>query len=138
MTRAMQRRMAGPVAVAVAGTSLWWVSRADLEDRVLRAATGLRALGVEAGDAVALLLRNDFAFFEASYAAVAIGAYAVPVNWHLTAPEVATLYFNSSDRIRTVQHQHPDPVPRSLFQNIGHRGRISIETRSYILQIDNQ
>ena len=58
-------------------------SRADLEDRVLRAATGLRALGVEAGDAVALLLRNDFAFFEASYAAVAIGAYAVPVNWHL-------------------------------------------------------
>jgi len=74
-------------------------SRADLEDRVLRAATGLRALGVEAGDAVALLLRNDFAFFEASYAAVAIGAYAVPVNWHLTAPEVAFVLSDSGARV---------------------------------------
>uniref|UniRef100_UPI002611AE08 HlyD family efflux transporter periplasmic adaptor subunit n=1 Tax=uncultured Caulobacter sp. TaxID=158749 RepID=UPI002611AE08 len=34
-----------------------------------RAATGLHALGVREGDTVALLLRNDFAFFEAQQAA---------------------------------------------------------------------
>ena len=28
------------------------------------------------------LLRNDFAFFEASMAATLIGAYGVPINWH--------------------------------------------------------
>ncbi len=32
MTRAMQRRLTGLVAVAVAGASLWWVSRTDLEN----------------------------------------------------------------------------------------------------------
>ncbi len=31
MTLAMQRRLVGLIAVAIAGTSLWWVSRADLE-----------------------------------------------------------------------------------------------------------
>ena len=35
MTRAMQRRIAGLAAVAVAGASLWWVSRSDLEDAMV-------------------------------------------------------------------------------------------------------
>ena len=29
-----------------------------------------------------IALRNDFAFFKASYAAQRLGAYSVPVNWH--------------------------------------------------------
>ena len=47
-----------------------------------RAATGLDAIGVREGDAVALLLRNDFAFIEATQACALIGAYCVPINWH--------------------------------------------------------
>ena len=39
-------------------------------DRIGRAASGFAALGVRQGDCVALLLRNDFAFLEASLAAV--------------------------------------------------------------------
>ncbi len=53
-----------------------------------RAATGLAALGVQEGDCVALLLRNDFGFFEVQQAAAALGAYAVPINWHGKADEV--------------------------------------------------
>ena len=64
------------------------LSAADFEQRVLRAASGFAALGVRQGDCVALLLRNDFAFLEASLAAVRIGAYAVPINWHFKAEEV--------------------------------------------------
>ena len=64
------------------------LSKADLEDRALRAAQGLRKLGVGRGDAVALFLRNDFAFFEASLAAQRLGAYAVPINWHFKAEEI--------------------------------------------------
>ena len=56
---------------------------------LLRAASGFAALGVRQGDCVALLLRNDFAFLEASLAAVRLGAYAVPINWHFKADEVA-------------------------------------------------
>jgi long-chain acyl-CoA synthetase len=59
------------------------------DERVLRAASGLAALGVRQGDCVALLMRNDFAFLEASLAAVRIGAYAVPINWHFKGGEVA-------------------------------------------------
>ena len=46
------------------------------------AATGLDAIGVREGDAVALLLRNDFAFIEATQACALLGAYCVPINWH--------------------------------------------------------
>ena len=58
-------------------------------ERIARAASGFAALGVRQGDCVALLLRNDFAFLEASLAAVRLGAYAVPINWHFKADEVA-------------------------------------------------
>ncbi|SFQ13686.1 long-chain acyl-CoA synthetase [Variovorax sp. OK605] len=64
------------------------MGRDALMQRALRAARGLHALGVREGDAVALLLRNDFAFFEAQQAAAALGAYAVPVNWHGKPEEV--------------------------------------------------
>jgi long-chain acyl-CoA synthetase len=64
------------------------MARDALMQRALRAARGLHALGVREGDAVALLLRNDFAFFEAQQAAAALGAYAVPVNWHGKPEEV--------------------------------------------------
>ena len=45
------------------------VSREAIFVRAGRAANGFAALGVGAGDAIAVVLRNDFPFFEASYAA---------------------------------------------------------------------
>ena len=64
-------------------------SRAEIMDRAQRAAGGLRSLGVREGDAVALVLRNDFPFFEASFATQQLAAYSVPVNWHGKTPEIA-------------------------------------------------
>ncbi|HWB45651.1 MAG TPA: acyl-CoA synthetase [Hyphomicrobiaceae bacterium] len=58
-------------------------------ERIARAAGGFAALGIGQGDCVALLMRNDFAFLEASLAAIRLGAYAVPINWHFKAEEVA-------------------------------------------------
>jgi long-chain acyl-CoA synthetase len=60
----------------------------DFDARVARAASGFAALDLNPGDCVALLLRNDFAFLVASLAAVRLGAYAVPINWHCKAEEV--------------------------------------------------
>jgi long-chain acyl-CoA synthetase len=60
-----------------------------LMERAACAATGLGEIGVGAGDAIAVVLRNDFAFFEASYAAQRLGAYSVPVNWHGKTQEIA-------------------------------------------------
>jgi long-chain acyl-CoA synthetase len=64
-------------------------STAAIFERALRAANGFAALGVKAGDAIALVLRNDFPVFEASFAAQQLGAYCVPVNWHGKAAEIA-------------------------------------------------
>jgi long-chain acyl-CoA synthetase len=33
-------------------------------------------------------MRNDIAFIEAAYAAMQLGAYAVPVNWHFKPEEI--------------------------------------------------
>jgi long-chain acyl-CoA synthetase len=57
-------------------------------DRVARFAGGLQRLGVKQGDSVCILMRNDIAFIEAAYAAMRLGAYAVPVNWHFKPEEI--------------------------------------------------
>jgi long-chain acyl-CoA synthetase len=67
----------------------------SLNERAARAAAGLRSLGIGRGDAIALYLRNDFPFFEASFAAGLLGAYPVPVNWHYTEDEARYLFENS-------------------------------------------
>ncbi|MFU8816034.1 MAG: acyl-CoA synthetase [Pseudomonadales bacterium] len=71
---------------------------AEMHQRALRAARGLQSLGVGAGDTFAVLLRNDFAFFEAAYAANRLGAHLVPINWHFSGPEVAYILEDSGAR----------------------------------------
>lgn len=65
-----------------------FVTSEALSERSKRAATALRSIGVNAGDAVALLLRNDHPFFEVTFAAGMIGASPVPVNWHGKLDEI--------------------------------------------------
>jgi long-chain acyl-CoA synthetase len=59
----------------------------ELAVRAARVATGLESLGIGTGDGVAIYLRNDLAFFEASLGASIVGAYPVAVNWHYTEDE---------------------------------------------------
>src|ERR1700740_3613817 len=60
----------------------------EIEDRTAKLAGGLHKLGVGAGDCVGLLMRNDIAFIEVAYAAMQLGAYGVPINWHFKAEEI--------------------------------------------------
>ena len=77
----------------------------SIQTRARRAATALSGLGVGDGDAIGLLLRNDYAFLEASLAAVHLGAYVLPFNWHLTADEVSYIL---SDAVPRVLVAHAD------------------------------
>jgi long-chain acyl-CoA synthetase len=76
--------------------------------RAARAATGLEALGVGIGDTVALCLRNDIAAFEAGGAAALLGAYAVPLNWHLAPEEAAYILRDCAARVLVI---HADLLP---------------------------
>lgn len=87
---------AGEIALVSGARRL---DKAQLAENIARAASGLRAAGIGRGDAVALLLRNDFAFFEASLAAQRLGAYAVPINWHFKPEEIEYILSDSGAKI---------------------------------------
>jgi long-chain acyl-CoA synthetase len=71
----------------------------DIEQRVLLIAGGLKALGVGEGDCVCILMRNDIAFIEVSYAIMLLGAYAVPINWHFKPEEVDYILKDTATRV---------------------------------------
>ncbi|WP_326692166.1 MULTISPECIES: acyl-CoA synthetase [unclassified Streptomyces] len=56
---------------------------------------GLRAAGLEAGDAFATVLPNGPEFLAAYLAAAQAGLYMVPVNHHLVGPEIAWILADS-------------------------------------------
>ena len=74
-------------------------SRDEVNDRARLIAGGLAALGIRPGDSVGILMRNDIAFLEAAYAVMTLGAYAVPVNWHFKADEIAYVMQDSAARV---------------------------------------
>ncbi|MFC7049456.1 AMP-binding protein [Emcibacter nanhaiensis] len=71
----------------------------EINHNATRAAQGLKQLGMGTGDVIALLLRNDFSLFEASFAANLLGALVVPINWHASADEVDYILRDSGARI---------------------------------------
>jgi long-chain acyl-CoA synthetase len=74
-------------------------SHAEVADRADRIAGGLQKLGVRQGDSVCILMRNDIAFIEAAYAAMRLGAYAVPVNWHFKPEEINYVLEDSASAV---------------------------------------
>ena len=87
---------------------------ADMQARAARAASGLASLGIGPGDTVALYLRNDFPFFEASAAAGLLGAYPTPVNWHYTVAEARYLFENSGAKAIVIHADLIGPIREAL------------------------
>jgi long-chain acyl-CoA synthetase len=50
---------------------------------------GLRSMGFQPGDAIAMLLPNCAEVFELFLAVTQAGFYLIPINWHLVGPEIA-------------------------------------------------
>lgn len=60
---------------------------------------GLRAAGLEEGDAFAVVLPNGVEFLTAYLAASQAGFYLVPVNHHLVGPEIAWIVSDSGAKV---------------------------------------
>ena len=65
------------------------VTYRELNERSIRLARAWAENGLAPGDHVAILLGNHIRYLEVVWAALRSGLYYTPVNWHLTAPEVA-------------------------------------------------
>lgn len=74
-------------------------SGGELLARVNQIVHGLTADGLRRGDVIALALPNCREWIEFYLAAMQAGWYVVPVNNHLTAPEVSYLLANSGARV---------------------------------------
>lgn len=83
-------------AVWTASGSLTW---SELEERSRRFAQGLRSEGLEAGGTWAVLSRNRIEWAEMSIGNGRAGTRYVPLNWHLTAHELAELLVDSGARL---------------------------------------
>jgi long-chain acyl-CoA synthetase len=79
-----------------------------LGDRIARAARVLADRGVGRGDVAALCLRNDFPIFDVAHATARLGAYAVPMNWHLKAAEAGHILRDSGAKVLVI---HSDLLP---------------------------
>src|SRR5580698_9687897 len=90
------------------------ITTAALAENAARAASGFVKMGIGRGDTVAVYLRNDFAFLEASMAAGLIGAYPVPVNWHYTTDEARYLFENSGAKAIVIHADLIEPVRASF------------------------
>ena len=73
-----------------------------------RYARGLQDLGLKTGDCIVLLAPNSIEFLEVYYAALEIGLYVAPANWHLTGPEVAYIIGNSGSTVFIADERFAD------------------------------
>ena len=87
------------IALAFEGSSWTW---SELHDRVLRAASGLRANGVKAHDRVAFLDKNHPACLELTLAVSLLGAAHAVINFRLSKDELVYVLDDSQAEILVV------------------------------------
>jgi long-chain acyl-CoA synthetase len=84
----------------------WTAGRLHAEAN--RLVHGLRAAGLERGDAFAVVLPNGVEFFTAFLAASQAGFYLVPVNHHLVGPEIAWIVSDSGAKVLIAHERFAD------------------------------
>lgn len=94
-----------PVLIAPDGEE-WTAGRLHAETN--RLVHGLRAAGLERGDAFAVVLPNSVEFLTAYLAATQAGFYLVPVNHHLVGPEIAWIVSDSGAKVLIAHERFAD------------------------------
>lgn len=98
------RAAAAPAAVAIRCVDGSAISYCELQSRIVRAAHQLVELGVERGDRVALLGRNDPSQLILLAACSAGGVVASFLNWRLTMKELAPVVADASPVVLFAGH----------------------------------
>ncbi|MCW2778356.1 MAG: O-succinylbenzoic acid--CoA ligase [Frankiales bacterium] len=90
----------------------------QLEDRTRRLAAALQSSGVGPGDRVAFLGHNQPQILEGLFAAAALGATYVPLNFRCTGPELAYMIDHARVRVLLVDGVHR-PLVDGLRSGLG-------------------
>lgn len=98
------------------------ISHADYLCRVERLAAALSALGIAAGDRIAVLSENNAEFVDLYGAAAWLGAILVPINWRLSADEIAYIVGDAAPKLVVADAAHHEifRTARPEFSGISH------------------
>jgi long-chain acyl-CoA synthetase len=102
-----------------------YLSPSALAINAEKSAAALHSVGVWQGDVVALLMRNDFAFFEATRGAALLGATTVPMNWHMSVDEIAYVLDDCDAKVLIA---HSDLLTESVLALCNGKEVIAVET----------
>ena len=91
----------------------------ELGERVNRWITLLRSRGLGEGDRLACVLGNRRETFEVLLACLHSGITVVPVNWHLTDPEIAYIVSDSGSKALVVEPSFAETAARAIAQSTG-------------------
>jgi long-chain acyl-CoA synthetase len=75
------------------------VTWTELDEMVRRLANGLRALGLQTGDRVAMLARNCVEYQVLYFAAGRAGLVTQPLNWRLSGPALAEIVRDAAPKV---------------------------------------
>jgi long-chain acyl-CoA synthetase len=78
-------------------------SGAEIDQRAARLAGGLAQLGVNDGDVVAVMLRNDPAYVDIIQGCRIAGAYYCQINWHFKRDEAGFILADCGARVLFIQ-----------------------------------
>ena len=98
-----QRRPNHPAIVFEDATFL---TMGQLLARSNQLAHSMRALGLRAGDVVAVVLENEPAILETYLAIAQLGIFLVPINHHLVAPEISYILKDSEAKMLIASATH--------------------------------
>ncbi|MDQ3252249.1 MAG: AMP-binding protein [Actinomycetota bacterium] len=113
------------VAFGEEGVEIW--SYGELADRVLHLARGLRGVGVDRGDHVALLAVNCKEWVAACLAVISAGAVIVPLDaqlgdealGHVLVDSGARHVFTTADQVGRLANVDVDPGLREILLDVG-------------------
>lgn len=95
------------------------VSNAAYRERVASLAAGLARAGVSVGDRVAILSHNNLEFVDVYGAAAWLGAILVPINWRLSADEIAYIISDTAPKAVIADQAHQEALIAACSQSAG-------------------
>lgn len=81
-----------------------------------RVSNGLRSLGVDKGDTVAVVLPNSIEFLQLYFGALQIGCYFTPINHHLVGPEIAYIVNDSDAKVLVGDARFADELTKAAAE----------------------
>ena len=94
--------------VVVDSTTDRRITFSELLSRVIRLSNGFASLGLVKGDRVAVLSTNSIEYFEVYYACAMSGLIAQPINWRLSAEEIARIIEDGEPSVFICQEEFLD------------------------------